>query len=302
MRNSVVQTIVDKAKTDESIVLLTGDLGSNCLEIFENAYPKRYFNCGIAEQNMLSMASGLAMEGKKVFIYSIGNFNTLRVLEQIRNDVSYMNLDVNIISVGAGMEYGQLGFSHYATEDIACMRTMPNFTVMNPATKYEAVECAKKMLATKTPCYLALNKKGVEVEDTKISGNPRLIKDGKGIAIFSSGAILKEALEVSSIFEKSGINMAVYSMPIVKPLDSKNILNILSKYDYVFTLEEQTVIGGLGSAFAEILAPVKGKKPPLHMFGLNDEYISTVGNRDYLRKEYKIDAKSIASKISKVLK
>lgn len=302
MRNSVVQTIVDKAKTDESIVLLTGDLGSNCLEIFENAYPKRYFNCGIAEQNMLSMASGLAMEGKKVFIYSIGNFNTLRVLEQIRNDVSYMNLDVNIISVGAGMEYGQLGFSHYATEDIACMRTMPNFTVMNPATKYEAVECAKKMLATKTPCYLALNKKGVEVEDTKISGNPRLIKDGKGIAIFSSGAILKEALEVSSIFEKRGINMAVYSMPIVKPLDSKNILNILSKYDYVFTLEEQTVIGGLGSAFAEILAPVKGKKPPLHMFGLNDEYISTVGNRDYLRKEYKIDAKSIASKISKVLK
>ncbi|MBR2909112.1 MAG: transketolase [Clostridia bacterium] len=300
MRNSVVQTIVDKAKTDESIVLLTGDLGSNCLEIFENAYPKRYFNCGIAEQNMLSMASGLAMEGKKVFIYSIGNFNTLRVLEQIRNDVSYMNLDVNIISVGAGMEYGQLGFSHYATEDIACMRTMPNFTVMNPATKYEAVECAKKMLATKTPCYLALNKKGVEVEDTKISGNPRLIKDGKGIAIFSSGAILKEALEVSSIFEKSGINMAVYSMPIVKPLDSKNILNILSKYDYVFTLEEQTVIGGLGSALAEILAPVKGKKPPLHMFGLNDEYISTVGNRDYLRKEYKIDAKSIASKIKKI--
>ena len=300
MRNSVIETIVKKAKTDKNIVFLTGDLGSNCLEIFEDAYPDRYFNCGIAEQNMLSMASGLAMEGKKVFIYSIGNFNTLRVLEQIRNDISYMNLDVNIISVGAGMEYGQLGFSHYATEDVSCMRAMPNFMVLDPATKFEAVECAKTMLSTKGPCYMRLNKKGVEINDTMVTGYPRQIKEGKGIAIFSSGAILKEAIEASLILEKAGLQVAVYSMPIVKPLNTNAIYKELSKYSYVFTLEEQTVIGGLGSAFAEILAPIQGVKPVLNMFGLNDTYLSMVGNRDYLRKAYKIDGKSVASKIKKI--
>ena len=301
MRNSVIETIVNKAKKDNNIVFLTGDLGAGCLERFSDVFPDRYFNCGIAEQGMMGIASGLAMEGKKVFIYSIGNFDTLRVLEQIRNDVSYMNLDINIIAVGAGMEYGQLGFSHYATEDIACMRTMPNFIVLNPATKKEAIECAEIMLTKKEPCYLALNKKGVEINDSRAVGYPRLIKSGKDLAIFSSGAILKEALEVSSIFEKYGINMAVYSVPVVKPLNKAKIEEVLKQYMCVFTLEEQTVIGGLGSAFADILAPVQGKKPPLYMFGLNDTFASTVGNRDYMRKVYKIDAKSVASKIKKIL-
>lgn len=303
MRNSVIETIVKAAEKNKNIVFLTGDLGAGCLEKFSDRFPDRYFNCGIAEQSMMGVASGLAMEGKKVFIYSIGNFNTLRVFEQIRNDISYMNLDINIISVGAGMEYGQLGFSHYATEDIACMRTMPNFTIMNPATKLEAVECTKTMLSSKTPCYLALNKKGVEVDDSNVEGYPRQIKKGQGLAIISSGAILKEALEASDIIaEKTGLRVAVYSMPIVKPIKEKLLIEELMQYKYIFTLEEQTIIGGLGSMVADILAPIQGEKPVLYKFGINDQYQNKVGDRAYMRKAYGIDGKSVAANIVKMIK
>jgi len=302
MRNSVINALVERAKIDKNIVLLTGDLGQNCLEEFADKYPDRYFNVGIAEQNMMSMASGLAMEGKKVFVYSIGNFNTLRCLEQIRNDICYMNLDVNIISVGAGLEYGQLGFSHYATEDVACMRAMPNMMVFDPATVSEANCVVRAMLDTKTPCYIRLNKKGVDL-NVQAPNNlqPYLIKEGKDIAIFSSGAILEEALKASIALQKEGINVAVYSCPAVKPIDQKELLKTLSEYKLVVTLEEHTQIGGLGGVFAELLSQTLGTKPLLKIMGIQDRISAPVGNREFMRKEHKIDAKAVVKTIKSIL-
>lgn len=303
MRKSIIHEITERAKIDKSIVLLTGDLGYGCIEEFSNLFPDRYFNAGIAEQNMMSMAAGLAIEGKKVFVYSIGNFDSLRCIEQIRNDVCYMNLDVNIIAVGAGVEYGQLGFSHHATEDIACMRSLPNMMVFDVATVSEAVNVAKVMLNTSSPIYLRLNKKGVDVNvKAPASLQPYLIKKGKDIAIFSTGAILSEALKASELLLKEGIDVAIYSCPAIKPLDSKSLMKKLSEYKEVFTLEEHTVLGGLGGVFAEVLAQNCGVKPNLTILGIRDCVSGLVGDRTFLRKEYKIDAVNIAKTIYKKVK
>lgn len=303
MRNKLVEILVQKAKENNNVVLLTGDLGSGCLEPFQEMFPDRFFNVGIAEQNMMSVASGLAIEGKKVFIYSIGNFDTLRCLEQIRNDICYMNLDVNIISVGAGFEYGQLGFSHHATEDIACLRAMPNMSVFDTATVSEIEKALKVMFETKTPCYLRLNKKGIETK-TKCPANmqPYAVKEGKDYAIFATGTILKEALKAAEMLNSNKINVAVYSCPCIKPMDKKALIKKMLDYKLIFTLEEHTVIGGLGGAFAEVLAGVSGNKPTLQIFGINDYYESTVGNRDYLREKYQINATHIAETMKKAIK
>ena len=301
MRNSVVKTIIERARVDKNIVFLTGDLGYNCLEPFIEEFPDRFFNCGIAEQNMLALAAGLAFQGKKVFMYSIANFDTLRAIEQIRNNACYMNLDVNIIAVGAGLEYGQLGFSHQATEDVSCLRSLPNMSVFDPANVDEAIACTNKMLETTSPCYLRLNKKGVEIK-TKVNASlqPYMVKKGEGVALLSSGVILGEALKASELLAKKGLNVAVYSCPAVKPINKKAFIKEMLNYQHIYTLEEQMVCGGFGSMVAETLASQK-QKPVQDILGIQDFYEDTIGGRDYLRKEYKIDAESVAKHILKTL-
>lgn len=304
MRNTFLNEIVERAKVDKNIVMLTGDLGYGCLKSFAVACPDRYFNVGIAEQNMMSMAAGLALEGKKVFIYSIGNFNTLRCLEQIRNDVCYMGLDVNIISVGAGLEYGQLGFSHHSTEDISCMRAMPNMSVFDPATKSEAQNVAKYMLDTKGPCYIRLNKREIEISHKSPTNlNPYIVKTGNSrVAILACGTVLAEAIRASEMLEVDGISSFVWSVPKIKPINDKVLIKNLCEFDYIFTVEEHTRLGGFGSMVAELLCSVKGKKPIQTIIGIDDYVCSVVGDRNFLRKEYRIDAKGICGIIRKTLR
>ena len=300
MRNSFVQDLVRAAELDSNIVLLTGDLGSNCLEPFWEKFPDRFFNCGIAEQNMMLVAAGLAMEGKKVFIYSIGNFDSLRVLEMIRNDICYMNLDVNIISVGAGLEYGKLGFSHHSTEDIAAMRCMPNMSVFSPATAREMHGVTQKMLKTTGPCYVRLNKKSAG-DFGSIAAAPSEILAGADIALVATGAMVTEAINAAKLLKDKKISVGVYSFPVVKPVFAKAILDISKKYKYIVTLEEHTVIGGFGSSVAEVLAQ-SNCSCGLKIIGINDEFAPLVGDRNHLREQYKMDAVSIAKTIVKLLK
>jgi len=300
MRNSFVCDLVLAARENPNIVLLTGDLGSNCLEPFIKEFPDRYFNCGIAEQNMMLIASGLALEGKKVFIYSIGNFDSLRVLEMIRNNISYMNLDVNIISVGAGLEYGKLGFSHHSTEDISCMKALPNICVFNPATQKEMRGVTKFMLSSSSPCYVRMNKKSAgEFGSTSLKVSN--IMAGKDIAILATGAIVSEAIEAANILKQKGISASVFSCPVIKPRADKAIKEIISNFNAVITLEEHTVVGGFGSSVAEVVAE-SSKSVAFKMLGIMDEYAEFVGDRSHLRKEYKIDALSVAKAAIKLLK
>lgn len=306
MRDTFVKTLIELAKENKNIELLTGDLGFGVLKPFWETLPDQFTDAGIAEQNMTTVAAGMALEGKTVFTYSIGNFPTLRCLEQIRNDCTYHNANVKIVCVGGGLVYGSLGMSHHATEDLAIMRALPDMVVMAPGDPVEAAEATKAITAHQGTCYLRLGRGGERrvhksIPDFKI-GKAIPIADrrktsGPNIALFSTGAILDEVCDACAALEKKGVGVIQYSFPTVKPIDRETILECAKESDAIFTVEEHNVTGGFGSAVAEVMAG-EGTGIPLYRLGLNDEYCTKVGSQQYLRNEYGISAEKIVEYIS----
>lgn len=301
MRDTFVRTLIGLAKEDKNIELVTGDLGFGVLKPYWEQVPDQFTNAGIAEQNMTSVAAGMALSGKNVFTYSIGNFPTLRCLEQIRNDCAYHNANVKVVCVGGGFVYGSLGMSHQATEDIACLRALPNVVVMAPGDLVEAEECTKALAKYSGTAYLRLGRGGEKrihekIEDFQI-GKAIHVRQGERIAIFSTGAIFEEVQSACEILIQNGYNPEVYTFPTVKPIDDKLIRNIAQNFELIVTCEEHNIIGGFGSAVAEVMAEMKQKKAYLLRIGLNDEYSVKVGNQKYLRKQYGMDGEAIANRI-----
>lgn len=306
MRDTFVRTLIELAKENKNIELLTGDLGFGVLKPFWEALPDQFTNAGIAEQNMTTVAAGMALEGKTVFTYSIGNFPTLRCLEQIRNDCTYHNANVKIVCVGGGLVYGSLGMSHHATEDLAMMRALPGMVVMAPGDAVEAAEVTKAITAHQGTCYLRLGRGGEKrihksIPDFKIGKAIKIIdrrkEKGHNIALFSTGAILDEVCEARTELEEKGIGIIQYSFPTVKPIDYEAIVECAKTAEAVFTVEEHNIIGGFGSAVAEVMAGA-GSGTPLYRLGLQDEYCTKVGSQEYLRDEYGISADKIVEFIS----
>jgi transketolase len=247
----------------------------------------------------------MALEGKIVFTYSIGNFPTLRGLEQIRNDCTYHDANVKIVCVGGGFVYGSLGMSHHATEDIAVMRSLPGMTVICPGDLVEAAEATKALVNYPGTCYLRLGRGGEkriheQLNDFQI-GKAIKIHDGSKVAIFSTGAIFEEIIEAEELLASHDIHPAVYTFATVKPIDKVVIESCANKFDLIVTVEEHNLSGGFGSAVAEVMA-TGNHKARLTKVGLNDLYSVKVGSQKYLRAEYGIDAKGIAEKILKELK
>lgn len=305
MRDTFVRTLVECAKEDKNIELITGDLGFGVLKPFWEQCPDQFTNAGIAEQMMTGVAAGMALTGKNVFTYSIGNFPTLRCLEQIRNDCAYHNANVKIVCVGGGFAYGSLGMSHQATEDIACLRSLPDVIVLAPADLVEAEECTRALAKYNGTAYLRLGRGGEKrihnnIENFQI-GKAIKVCDGEHIAIFSAGAIFEEVEPCRQMLIEKGYNPMVYTFPTIKPIDRSTIENIANEADLIVTCEEHNVIGGFGSAVAEVMAEMRQRKATLLRVGLNDEYSVRVGNQKYLREQYGIDAKSIAGKILRAL-
>jgi transketolase len=296
MRNAFVDTLYDFAKCNKDIMLITGDLGYGVLTKFWENYPNQFVNAGICEQNMTSVAAGMAIEGKVVFTYSIANFTTLRCLEQIRNDVAYHNANVKIVSVGGGFAYGALGMSHHATEDIAILRALPNMTVFTPCDPIETREVTKLAVEIDGPCYIRLGKgkeKNLHTTNVKVSiGKGIKLREGKDVAILVAGAIANEAVEAADILKTIGIGCEVYSFPTVKPIDSNLILSVANKFENIYTLEEHNIIGGFGSAVSEVIAENK-TKAIVKRIGLKDVYTSIVGDQSYLREYYKMNSIAI---------
>ncbi len=305
MRNHVVNALTEMAETDARIMLVNGDLGYGVVDDFKKRFPNRYLNVGISEQNMTSVAAGLALEGNMVFTYSIGNFPTLRCIEQIRNDVCYHNANVKILSVGGGFPYGTLGMTHHATEDIAMMRALPNMKVYVPADAIEAVECLKEMTSFDGPAFLRMAKGGEPNQhfDSKIDIT-RIIpmqKEKAKVSIISSGTVLSEALKLKELLEKAGISSAVYSSPTVKPIDREGILELAKNSELMVSMEDHNVVGGFGSAIAEVMSEMRGSRAELLRIGLQDEYTSVVGNQDYIRDCYGISASKAFSFVMRTL-
>lgn len=305
MRDTFVKTLIDIAKKDKNVHLITGDLGFGVLKPFWEQLPDQFTNAGIAEQNMTSFAAGLALQGKTVFTYSIGNFPTLRAIEQIRNDCAYHNANVKIVCVGGGFVYGSLGMSHHATEDLAIMRALPDVTVLAPGDLIEAEHATRAIYEQKGTCYLRLGRGGEkrihdEINNFQI-GKAIRIKDGEKVAIFSTGAIFDEAIEASELLGNQGINPALYTFPTVKPIDRETIEKCAKQYDLIVTAEEHNIIGGFGGAVSEILAELGGTRAKLLKIGLDDKYSSIVGSQKYLRDVYGMSARKIVEKVREAI-
>lgn len=307
MRDSAIRTLMELGKEDKDIQLITGDLGFGVLQPYWEALPNQFMNAGIAEQNMTSVAAGMALEGKKVFTYSIGNFPTLRCLEQIRNDCAYHNANVNVMCVGGGFVYGSLGMSHHATEDIAILRALPDVTVFCPGDITEAEEVMKAAANTPGTSYIRLGRGGegrvLESIDFKV-GKAVKIREAKAcdkkIAMFSTGAILLDCCQACDELEMSNIGVEQYSFHTVKPIDSDVIKECAEKYDYIVTVEEHNIVGGFGSAVAEVMAEISPKAKLIRL-GINDCYCTKVGNQNYLREQYGISAEKIAERVKGAL-
>ena len=304
MRDTFVRTLFEIAKKDKNVYIVTGDLGFGVLKPFWEELPDQIINAGIAEQNMTSIAAGLAMQGKIVYTYSIGNFPTLRCIEQIRNDCAYHNANVKVVCVGGGFVYGSLGMSHHATEDIAIMRALPDVTVLAPGDLVEAEEATKAIYKEKGTCYLRLGRGGEKRIHESLPGftvgKAIEIEQGREVAIFSTGAIFDEVKAACDTLKEQGINPTVYTFPTVKPIDKDVILNCARTHKAIVTVEEHNLSGGFGSAVAEVLAESDGVKARLVRIALDDRYSSIVGSQNYLRKQYKIDAAAIVEKVKEI--
>jgi len=286
MRTAFIEALCRRAAVDPRVWLLTGDLGWSVLEKFSNAHPGRYLNMGVAEQNMTGVAAGLALAGNVVFVYSIANFPTLRCLEQIRNDVAYHALPVKIVAVGGGLAYGTHGYSHHAVEDLAVLRALPGMTVVAPGDPLEtaaAVEAAAQMPG---PCYLRLGKAGeprVHARPPEFAvGKAIRMRDGTDVTLISIGGMLAGTCELARRLADRGISCRVESMHTLKPLDDETVRAAARETGAIVTVEEHGIVGGLGTAVAEVLAGAEGAHCAFRRFALPDEVFHRTGSAAYL--------------------
>lgn len=304
MRKAFIKTLMEIVESNERVYLIVGDLGFGLMEPFIEKYPQRYINAGVAEQNMIGVAAGMALSGKIVFIYSIANFPTLRCLEQIRNDVCYHNVNVNIVMGGGGLAYGALGTTHHATEDIALMRALPNMTVIAPGDPLEAAGATRSCAKWNGPCYMRLGKTTEPVihesEPEFIIGKAILTREGQDATIISTGCMLLNAVNAAEKLSEEGISTRVLSMPTVKPLDKEAVINAAEETGLVVTVEEHNIIGGLGSAVAEVLAENPDLRCTFKRMGVNDTYSEKMGNQEYLLKAHSLAVVDIVATVLKM--
>lgn len=289
MRNTFINCLIERARVDERIFVVTPDMGFSVLERFRDGFPDRFLNAGIAEQNAVGVAAGLALSGKVVYVYSIIPFVTMRCFEQVRVDVAYMNTNVRLVGVGAGLSYGPAGATHHAIEDIAVMRTLPNMTVCCPGDPIEVRELTNCSFEHKGPIYLRLGKNGetkVHVPSTIIQiGKAIQVTEGEDLAVITTSNMLEQGVRWVESYERQGKSVALISMPTIKPLDTNAIRLLINKNVPIVTLEEHNIVGGLGSAVAEVIAE-SGKGIKFTRIGIKDEYYHTVGSQTFLRDKF----------------
>lgn len=304
MRDAFFDEIYNFAKRDSQVIFLTADMGAYSLIRFKRDMGNQYINVGIAEQNMVSVAAGLALGGKKVFIYSIVPFVTLRCYEQIKVDLCCMNLPVTIVGVGAGLTYGSDGPTHHATSDIAVMRVLPEITILNPSDSVSTKAFAGIAYKNQGPTYVRIERGKLPFvyEERKIDFQEGLseIRNGKDVTIISTGIMTHHALKVSQILAGRSVSAGVVDLYRIKPLNEKKLLKIIDKSKNLVTVEENTIIGGLGSMVSEVLSDNK-RKVPLKRIAISDEHCFKTGDRESLLAFYKLDVDSIAGTILKWL-
>lgn len=300
MRNAFSDTLVAAAKADPRVLLLTGDHGYALFDSFRKACPEQYINCGVAEQNMVGVAAGLAKAGFRPVVYGLAAFVPIRVLEQIKMDVCYEKLPVVFIGDGAGLVYSHLGTSHQSTEDIACTRAIPDLMVLSPADRHEMKACMELAFCADAPVYLRMGKsdRGDVHKDPvalKIGHMLQVRYGARRLALIATGSMVKTALEITA----QGLEAEVWSVPSVKPLSTQQLTEIANRVDKIVTLEEHSVTGGLGSAIAESMTGIRAL--PICRIGIEDRFSSSCGTWEHLLTEHDLSLDLIKVKIQRFL-
>ena len=302
MRNRFAQKITQLAEEDDRIVLLSGDIGNRLFDPFKLVRPSRFFNCGVAEQNMTGMAAGLAKQGFLPFTYTIAPFCTTRCLEQIKIDVAYHNLPVTVVSVGSGLSYAGLGPTHHALEDIAFLRSIPNMRVLNPSDSDELEACLELVVSDPQPTYIRMGKKGEpaihnRVIEKREIDTPIALSKGDDVCLIGSGTILAEVTKAAELLSQNGISASVLSLPMIKPLAEKELLQQIRDYKIVAICEEHALAGGVGSALAELYVDKNVTGTQLLRFGVGDNFYKQSGSQKYAREQLGLTAERFAERI-----
>ena len=305
MRNAFVKEITNIAQKNKKIVLLAGDIGYKLFDNFKRKYPQRFYNCGVAETNMTTVAAGLALKGFTPITYTIATFNVYKTVEQIKIDICYPNLGVIIVGVGSGLSYAGLGATHHAVEDIGILRSIPNLSIVSPADSLELKPLLYDIIKRKKPTYFRIGKKGEKniyktTPKVKI-GKGHIIYNGKKICIISAGNIIVNANQAILNLRKKNIFPGLISMHTIKPLDTNLLSKIFKKYKYIAILEEHSSIGGLTSAISEYYIE-KNYTNKFLKLNTGIRFITKSGNQKKAQEKLNISSKGIEKKILSFLK
>ncbi|CAL78863.1 putative transketolase, C-terminal section (TK) [Bradyrhizobium sp. ORS 278] len=302
MRNAFADELTKLGNDDPRVVMLSGDIGNRLFDKFKDKHPSRFFNCGVAEANMMGVAAGMAMNGLRPVAYTITPFVTTRCLEQIRTDVCYHEAPVTIVAVGAGLAYSGLGPTHHACEDISFLRSIPNMVVICPGDAFEVRGALRAAMQQDRPVYIRMGKKGEPVvhkgpiADFKI-GKAITIEEGSDVCLLSTGNMLPEAIEAAHRLKEKGISAEVVSFHTVKPLDEDKLKQAFSRFKLVATIEEHSLIGGFGAAVSEWLVDSETQSKKFLRFGTPDAFFKKSGEQEYAREVLGLTGHQIADKI-----
>lgn len=300
MRNALTAEMTALAVEDERIILLAADQGNRLFDNYIKHFPKRFMNCGIAEANMISMAAGMALCGLRPITYTMAPFITTRCLEQIRIDVCYHNVPVIIVGVGGGMCYAALGATHQSCEDIAHLRVLPNMTVICPGDAWEVRLALRAAMKHDGPVYLRLGKKGEPLVHRQapefVIGKGIILCTGNDVCLLSTGNVLPIVVQAAEELGKRGISTQVVSFHTIKPLDENLLSEIFSKFKVVVTIEEHSLLGGLGGSVAEWLSDRPPLKARLLRIGTADTFLYEAGEQDYAREYFGLTSDNIVEK------
>jgi transketolase len=305
MRNAFTDELTKLGDQDDRIVMLSGDIGNRLFDKFKDKHPSRFYNCGVAEQNMMGVAAGMAMSGLRPIAYTITPFVTTRCLEQIRTDACYHDVPVTIVAVGAGLSYSGLGPTHHSCEDIAFLRSLPNMVVIAPGDAFEVRAALRAVMKQDKPAYIRMGKKGEPVihKETPADfaiGKALTIAAGTDVCLLSTGTMLPEAVEAGHLLTAKGISAEVVSFHTLKPLDEACLDDAFTRFKLVATIEEHSLIGGFGSAVAEWLIDHR-KAGNLLRFGTPDAFFKLSGEQEFAREKLGLTGHHIAKRIAAAL-
>jgi transketolase len=300
MRNAFAAEVTALAANNQRVVMLSGDIGNRLFDDFKTRCPGRFFNCGVAEANMIGVAAGMAMSGLRPIAYTITPFITTRCLEQIRVDICYHHVPVIVVGTGSGLSYASLGATHHSCEDIAFLRVLPHMKVICPGDPVEVKLALRAALAQEEPVYIRLGKKGEPVVHKQpadfVIGKGIVMRPGNDVCLLSTGNMLAVAMRAGDKLAEMGVSAQVVSFHTVKPLDEALLTDAFARFQVVASIEEHSLLGGLGSSIAEWVVDRPRQAASLLRFGTADHFIHEAGNQEFARRHYGLTAEKVADR------